>query len=343
MTLNGYEITGPYSDLRSELFALDDEYLTLPSLYGARNGSIASLGRYALNPTLDMSEGNRVIQPESPYRVDQYPTELVTDLHERITARREDLESRGYVLPDISMIRINEGSRFGDIARYVEALEFKNAWDDYKDVPVEKFDQEMQTEYSPYDSESRFILLLDTQNLDENEQPILVGMARIVGGDTKLLKTVHDMPITWDVSEGSVTEDIKQCSNTNCKNIAGIGDPAYTEDYSSLAVTGDYRSSDAYPIISHELYRWSTERNMTTITTIFVVNLLRLYRIQGVPFRVIAGVEPRVHMGELSLPAVMHLPEVPDMLNDPKKPRAVAGYNQMAEGQGLDYVRFSVN
>jgi hypothetical protein len=269
---------------------------------------------------------------ESPYRADKPPVHLIQELETCIRSRRQEAADCGIAMPSLAAVRIEPGSAFSDIARYVEARDFKDAW--YSDMPVEKFDEEMHEEYGPYDDYSRFILLLDS---DISNADGLIGMARVVGGRTDLLKTVNDIPAVWGISPESILEDIKLCHAGECE--PGVGLPETTLDHSSFVVGKKYRNTVATPIISLELYNWSKALGANTVTTVFVKDFLKLYQFRGLPFRTIAGVEPRLHMNEMSLPAVMHLPEVPYMqFSD--NPRTQASYRQMALGEGLDFMAF---
>jgi hypothetical protein len=275
---------------------------------------------------------------KSPYRVDKPPIELLNELKKQINVQKEVYYATGSKAPSLAAVRIAPGSAFGDVARHIEAREFKQAW--YPDVSYEEFDEEMHTEYGPYDQDSRFIMLVDSDNTDQNGLPYLVGMARMVGGRKELLKTVHDMQEVWQVSEEEILEDLQKCNNPRCALEGSVGHPDTTLDYSSFAVAKNYRGSDAYPIMSHELYHWSLENGANTVTTIFVKDFLTLYQFRGVPFRTIASVEPKIHMNEISSPAVMHLPEVPNMVGAPTNNRHVNGYRQMVEAEGLSFMPF---
>lgn len=275
-------------------------------------------------------------EASSVYRVDQEPTDLIRELYEVVV---EDKEAAGNS-DSFSVVRIDQGSKFGDIARYVEAKIFRESW--YQNLTPEQFAEEMLTEYSPYDDKSRFLLVMDTETIDEKGLPKLVGMARVVGEDVNLLKTVHDMQEVWGISREVILEDLPHCIEGNEALCADqiVGTPEKTWDYSSMAVSEDYRGSNAYPIISGELYKWSLEHDITTVTTIFVEHFYKLYRLRGVPFRAICDVQPQVHMGALSIPAIWHIPETKAMLNG--NHRAQEAYHQMVEGEGLSYHQFSI-
>lgn len=289
--------------------------------------------------TLESDPSDSRVPGAEAYRIDRPPKDKIKRLYEQLENLRHEVSDSGVTVPGITMVRMTAGSEFSDVARYVEALVFKD-W--YTEETPEEFSEIMLEDYGPYDAESHFVLLLDMEKIDSEGLPELVGMARAVGGDTKLIKTVHDMqePKLWAMSQEEILEDLKKCDNARCRH-QPVGDPTRTWDYSSMAITENYRntSDKAYPILSHELHAWSTEKGMTTITTIFVVKLYKAFRFRGAPFRLIADAQPMEHLGEMSVPAVMHLPEVPDMLLDPIS-RAATTHADMVEGKGLEYIAF---
>jgi hypothetical protein len=241
-----------------------------------------------------------------PYRYDKKPKALIKKLYEEVMAQRE-IDGGKY--DHIVAIRMDCNSAYSDVARYIEALVFKD-W--YKSQAPSQFASAMHEEYGPYEQESRFVVLMDMEDKEEDGLPWLVGMARAVGGRTELLKTVNDVPEVWGISREEILEDIKKCAEGECANKT-VGDPEGTWDYSSMAVTKKYRGTSAYAILSHELYKWSKELGIHTVTTIFVTRFYEIYKSHGVPFRIIADVEPKVHMEELSVPAVLHFPEAERM------------------------------
>jgi hypothetical protein len=268
------------------------------------------------------------------YRIDNKPKTLIRKLYNEVRKQRE---SHGGKYGNIAAIRMDCDSEYADVARYIEALWFKD-W--YQDQTSEQFAKSMHQEYGPYERASRFIVLMDMDEKDEDGLPWLVGMARAVGGRAELLKTVNDMPEVWGVHQEDILEDIKKCSSRTCADHS-VGDPAGTWDYSSMAVAKKYRGTPAYAILSHELYRWSKELGIHTAITIFVVRLFEIYKSHGVPFRVIAGVEPKVHMEELSVPAVLHFPEAEQMAKSWSIRKRLT-WRYMAEGKKFNHFRAAV-
>ncbi len=284
--------------------------------------AFGDIGHIALGEIVSINAKNR-------YRLDKKPNQLISELFEITLQAKEEMGSESR----ICSIRLDLDSKFSDIARYLEANVFYDAW--YKGMDYNTFAELMNDEYQSYDNDSKFIILMDTENIGINGLPALAGMARVTGGKTELLKTVHDVPEIWGIEVEEILENIKNCVNEQCNN-TDIGNPEKTWDYSSLAVNHEYWGTDAYSILSGELYKWSQECGINTVTTILVEKFYNLYQLQGVPFRAIKGLEPREHMGEMSIPAYMHLPECPEMLKSERK-SVINAFNKMANGEGLNY------
>jgi len=273
---------------------------------------------------------------DTPYRVDILPIEKIKALFDLINHEKMLTNSN----QGLWSVRIDSNSAFADIARHVEASVFKDSW--YKDMSPEDFSLEMEEEYGPYEEGSHFVLLVDTESLDENNLPKLVGMGRAVGGDSGKLKTINDMQKVWGFNKEDILKDISKCiegGESYCEG-ASVGDPTTTWDYSSLAVVEEYRHSDAYSIISSELYHMSIQNGINTVITVLVDHFLRLYKLRGVPFRSICNAPSLEHMGAASPPAVWHLNETHKMLTG--NHRAVEAYNQMVLGHGLEFGKLSV-
>jgi hypothetical protein len=269
-----------------------------------------------------------------PYRIDQKPKQLIKRLYKVALIQRK---KSGKKYDHIVAIRIDCNSMYGDVARYIEALVFKD-W--YKEHSPKQFARSMHEEYGPYEKDSRFVVLMDMDDKDDDGLPELIGMARAVGGKAELLKTVNDVPEIWGISRNEILEDIKKCTKIECSE-RGVGDPKGTWDYSSMAVTKKYRGTAAYAILSHELYRWSKELGIHTVTTIFVTRFYEIYKSHGVPFRIIADVSPKVHMEELSVPAVLHFPEA-ERLSKSWSIRKRMTWRYMAAGKKFHHFRIVV-
>lgn len=279
---------------------------------------------------------------DSPYLVSRKPSDLIAELYDQMLQQRQASPETSDKQPGFGIMAFEADSKFADVARYAEATIFKNAWNQNDNNAI--FAKKMHKEYGPYENDSKFMLLLDTDRLDDEGLPEIAGVARVVGGRVDLLKTVHDMsdPEYWGMAQEDILADLKVCQSPRCANDDTIGDPSKTWDYSSLAVSPEYRTGDAYQILSREVYTWALREGINTVTTIFVERFFNAYRFRGIPFRIIAGAEPRVHMDEVSVPAVLHLPEVEDMLAEEEGSRARNSYASMAEGQGLSYSTFDI-
>ncbi len=273
----------------------------------------------------------------NPYRVDQKPVELIGELHQQILAHQKMVEAEGGTVNDVSMVRIEKGSKFGNIARYIESRVFKEEW--YKNYSNEKFAQEAASDYEAYDADSRFIVLVDNTNTDEDGLPALIGMCRVAGQEEKLIKTLNDVPKIWDFSKEEIMEDIRKYEDLGEKP-EDLGAPEATWDIISLAVEKPYRLTQAYNILSHELYDWARSEGVNTFVTIFVKQFFTLYRFRGVPFRAIADAEPKVHMNALSVPSVLHLIAPERMLENNENIRAHDACIELLEGKGLKYDSF---
>jgi len=262
---------------------------------------------------------------DSPYNVDRKPKELIAELWGVINEDPEFVANNDNRV----LVRVEKGSKFGDVARFIEATVFKE-W--YPDKTTAEFVEEMEKDYGIYDDESRFLIILDGNELDEDGLPRLEAHARMVGGKEELIKTLNDVPAIWGISKEEILEDLKKCDKDVCEG-KDIGNPETTWDYSSVAVTKDFRDkTDAYAIISHELHKWASEYGILTATSILVEDYWKLYQHFGVPFRLIADADVRVHENEPSVPVVMHLPE-DILMSRSERPEVRQAYEFMREGK----------
>jgi hypothetical protein len=302
-----------------------------------------SIGSVAARRFVEISEN--VVELPNPYRayrVDQYPFDLSLELTTSVGALKAEHQERGEEFPDLVAVRIDKQNRYGDLARYHEARIFKQEW--YQDMDPEEYAHEMVEEFGEYDQASRFLLILDTtQTLEDGTFPT-VGISRMVDGKEARLKTVNDMDAVWSYPQTEVEKDLRKTAcpwyemSAHDRRVSGLKE--YTWDISSLAVAKEYRntSAAAYAILSHEMSVWALEEGVKTWTTVFVTKFFDLFsKYKGIPFRPICNVEPEMHMGALSIPAVLHLNELPAMQADPHNHRAPKSFNELVRGEGMEY------
>ncbi len=283
---------------------------------------------------------------EYSYRIDLYPSALAAEFTDLIGGHisSEETDSSGMVV-----VRLDKSNKFGALARYHEAKIFKAEWYDHEDD--KEFAEEMVVEYQPYEDDSRFLVVVDTNQTENDGTYKIVGMSRMVDGANSNLKTVDDMQVVWGKSETEIMADIEK---TACEwyEMPAMrrhfsGRKEFTWDISSLAVAATHRNTDnsVYGMLSHEMKDWALEEGIHTWTTIFVKHFFVLYtKWKQIPFRIIDNAEPKEHMGAISVPAVLHLHELGAMVDEahPRAARAIGGYEDLVQGKNLHYTALKI-